>query len=141
MSEVIVTDSGNGEASPEETSAHEAAVAEGAAAVHSGNAEEAAEEAKQAAELGLATAAANMAAAETASEAADRAENAAEQTGVTLDMMHEALIAQGSAITALTDEIRNSRKESKPKPAEPVTNTKDEAPAPKKPKRRGFIMR
>jgi len=138
--EIVITDSGD-ETSPEESSAHEAAVAEGAAAVHSGNAEEAAEEAKQAAEAGLAAAAANIAAAEAANDAADRAEQAAEQTGVTLDMLHEALSAQGSAITALTEEIRNSRKETKPKPADPVTHTKDEAPAPKKPKRRGFVMR
>lgn len=138
MTEVIVTPD---QQPPEGDSAHNAAVAEGAAAVHSDAAEQASDEAKAAAEAALAVTAANIAAAETAQESAARAETAAEQSQVTLDMLHEALVSQGTAISALTDEIRNSRKESKPAPAEPVTRTSDEPPKSKTPKRRGFIVR
>lgn len=138
MTEVIVTPD---QEPPEGDSAHNAAVAEGAAAVHSGAAEQASDEAKAAAEAALAATAANIAAAETAQESASRAENAAEQTAVTNEMIHEALTAQAAAISAFMEEIRNSRKETKPAPAEPVTRTSDEPPKSKTPKRRGFIVR
>lgn len=138
MTEVHVTEPE--EPGPEQDSAHQAAVAEGAAAVHHDAAEEAAEEAKQAAEAGLAGAQATIAAAESAAESAARAEAAQEASGVTLEAVHEAVTGLGSGINTLLDEFRASRKESAPKPPEPVTETKDEAPAnPRKPKRRGMF--
>lgn len=138
MTEVIVTP----EPDPQEgSSAHDAAVSEGAAAVHSGAAEQASDEAKAAAEAALAATAANIEAAEIAQQSAARAESAAEQSQVTLEMLHEALISQGTAISALTDELKNSRKETKPAPAEPVTRPSDEPPKPEKPKHKGFVLR
>lgn len=139
MTDIVVT--GDEGTSEEASSAHDAAVSEGAAAVHSGAAEQASDEAKAAAEAALAATAANIEAAQVAQESAARAENAAEQSQVTLDMLHEALVSQGTAITALTNEIKDSRKEAKPAPAEPITHTSDEPPKSKKPKRKGFIVR
>lgn len=139
MTDIVVT--GDEGTSEEASSAHDAAVSEGAAAVHSGAAEQASDEAKAAAEAALAATAANIEAAEIAQQSAARAESAAEQSQVTMEMLHEALISQGTAISALTDELRNSRKETKPAPAEPVTRSSDEPPKPKTPKRKGFVLR
>lgn len=117
MAEDIVIHSGDpGEVTPEESSAHEAAVAEGATAVHEQNAEQASSEAKAGAEVALASAAATIEAAESAGASAERAEAAAEQSAVTLEMMHQTLVAQGEAISALTKELKASRK-TVPEPA------------------------
>ena len=139
MSEVIVTDTG--ETPLEASSAHDAAVAEGAAAVHSDAAEQASDEARAAAESALAATAANLAAAESAAESAARAEDAEARSQITMETLHEAVVTLGGTVTSALEEIRASRKETKPAPAEPVEHKTDEAPKPKTPKRRGFIVR
>lgn len=139
MDEITISDDDG--TSSEQSSAHDAAVAEGAAAVHKDIATDASAEAKEAAQAALETTKANIDAAQVAHEAADRAEAAAEQSGITLDMVHQALVSQGTAISALTNELKAGRKETRPAVTEPVQHASDEAPKPKKPKTRGFILR
>lgn len=121
---VIVGDEG-GDALPTtaEQSAHEAAVAEGATAVQAVSAAESAEEAKAAAEVALSAAEANIASGAMAEEAAAEAAQSAAQAGVSLEMIHEILQAQGTAIEALTAELKASRKE-----AAPATAAKSPSP-------------
>ena len=121
---VIVGDEGGAAApSSAEQSAHEAAVAEGATAVQAMSAAESAAEAKAAAEVALAAAEANIAGGAVVEEAAAEAAQSAAQAGVSLEMLHEALQAQGAAIEALTAEMHASRKQSagpeKSRPAPP----------------------
>src|SRR5487761_766525 len=88
--EIIIEGDDEAVVTPAEQSAHEAAVAEGATAVHGEIAAQAAEEAKEAASIAL---------------------DAAQQATVSAEMVHDALAAQTAAITALTEELRNSRKQ------------------------------
>ena len=128
---VIVGDEGGGtDGSPSaELSAHEAAVAEGATAVQAASAAESADEAKAAAEIALQAAQANAASSAVAEEAAAAASQSAAQAGVSLEMIHEALTAQGSAIEALTAELKASRRQ-ETKPDKPQsTPAPDREPA------------
>lgn len=90
-------------------SARMAAVAEGASAVNAGLAAQAAGEAGEAAEAALSAAQANIESGAAVADAAETAQAAAASAGVSAEMMHEALLAQTAAITALTEELRASR--------------------------------
>lgn len=138
MDEVTIT-TDDGAESPEESAAHQAAIAEGATAVHAGNAEEASEEAKAAAEAALAGASATVEAAVVTEEHAERAELAANRTEQLLSAVHEAVVAQQTSLDAFMEEIRASRKKPEPKP-EPVKQTHDTPPAPKK-RPRGLMFK
>lgn len=109
--EIIIEGDDEAVVTPAEQSAHEAAVAEGATAVHGEIAAQAAEEAKEAASIALDAAKANMDAALPVAAATEQAQAAAQQATVSAEMVHDALAAQTAAITALTEELRNSRKQ------------------------------
>lgn len=117
MAETIVVGDEESSISPAEQSAHEAAVAEGATAVNAALATEAAAEAKAAAETALEAAAANIESGMAVEAAVEQANTAGASAAVSAEMVHEALLAQTSAINALTEELRSSRKASAP-PAE-----------------------
>ena len=104
---------------PEDESAHQAAVYEGASAAQAELAGQAAGEAREAAQAALEAARANIEAQGSAGAAAEVASEAAASTAVTAEMIHDALLAQGTAISALVEELKASRQQ--------VT-----APAPKK---------
>ena len=119
---VIPGDDDAGGPSTPEQSAHEAAVAEGATAVHTENAQEAAAEAQAAAAVALAAAEANIESGAAVEQAAEQAGSSAAVASVSAEMVHEALTAQTAAINALAEELKAARtagpKEDKPpKPA------------------------
>jgi len=94
----------------ETSSAHDAAVAEGASEAHATLADNAASEAREAAAASLEAARAAAEATAAANESADRAENSSLQAGVSLDVINQALVAQGEAISALTAALREGHK-------------------------------
>jgi hypothetical protein len=128
VTEVIVAPDDAGEHDYSDEAAHAAAVAEGASEVHGEQAAEAAGEAQAAAEVALAAAQANIESVANAEEAAATAVAAADQAGVTLDMVHEALLAQGSAITALTEELHAGRQQQQAPRAKRSKPTPDKEP-------------
>jgi hypothetical protein len=115
---VTVGGGGEGDVTTAEAAAHEAAVAEGATAVQAAQAGEAAEEAKAAAELALEAAKVNVESGAAVEAGVQAAQAAAGEATVSAQMVHEALGAQTAAITALTEELRASRKQ-QAAPAEP----------------------
>lgn len=128
MSEVIVTGNDPDEHDYSEEAAHAAAAAEGAAEVHTEQAAEAAGEAAAAAEVALAAAQANIESGAAVAEATEIAEAAAEQATVSAEMVHEALLAQTQAITALTEELRAGRQQTAP-PAPGKRSKRDRQPS------------
>lgn len=127
MDEITVTAAGSEESSPSESAAHDAAVSEGASAVHAGNAESAADEAHEAAETTAAIAQQTIAAASAAVESAERAEAAQEATGVTMEAIHSAMMAQSDLLGTLLTEIRDSRAPAPP-PEPEISSKPDKAP-------------
>jgi hypothetical protein len=135
MPDVTVETDDDAGAGTAEQSAHEAAVAEGATAVQAAIAAESAQEAKEAAELALAAAAANVEAGSAVEAGVESAQAAAGEATVSAQMVHEALSAQTSAITALTEELRNSRKQqAAPSPETRKSPPPDRAPGKSGPK-------
>ena len=134
MADVVVSEGGDTEGGGVAESAHEAAVAEGASAVLAETAVTASAEAQAAAEIALEAADANISSGQLVEQAVATANESAAVASVSADMVHEALTAQTSAIAALTEELRASRKSAgngqAPKAAPP---SGDRAPA-----KRGF---
>jgi hypothetical protein len=116
VAEVTVDAGGDGASTTAELSAHEAAVAEGATAVNAALAVEAAGEAKDAAELALAAAQANVETGLAVADGVQSAQASADVATVSAQMVHEALTAQTAAISALTEELKASRKSARPAP-------------------------
>lgn len=120
MTEVTV-ETGGEDVTLTDQSAHDAAVAEGAAAVQAEQAAEAASEATAAAEAALMAAQANIESSSVVTEAAVTAEEAAASASAAEDRIYEAVTAQIAAIGALVEELRASRqpapvkREGKPK--------------------------
>jgi hypothetical protein len=114
----------------EDQSAHDAAVAEGAAEVHEEHAEESADEARAAAEVAASAAQANIEAVGMAAEAAQAAEGAAGVAVEAESRVVEAIQAQSAVIASLVDELKASREAaaSKPEPDKP-TKTADKPPS------------
>lgn len=119
--------------SVEVQSAHDAAVAEGAAEVHEEQAEEHADEARAAAEVAAQAAQANIAAVGEASEAAEVATSAATVAADAESRVVEAIQAQSAVIQSLLDEVRASR-EAAARPVPEKTPSKPDKP----PARKGF---
>jgi hypothetical protein len=91
-------------------SAHEAAVAEGATAVQTEQAAASAATATEAAEVALAAAQANMEAGAAVEGAVATANESAAVATVSAEMVHDALVAQTKAISALTEELQAQRR-------------------------------
>lgn len=115
-------------------SAHDAAVAEGAAEVHEEQAEEHAAEAAAAAEVAAQAAQANIAAVGEAAEAAEVATSAATIAAEAESRIVEAVQAQSAMIQSLVDELRAGRESAAATP----TPEKPSKTADKPPKRRGL---
>lgn len=113
---------------PAVESAHAAAVAEGAAEVHTEQAEQASGEAKAAAEVALSAAAANMETAMQVAEATEVAQSSAQEAASYAAMIQEALAAQTGAINALAEELRASRKSAVPE-GKPARTAPDREPS------------
>ncbi len=119
----------------EVASAHDAAVAEGAAEVHEEQAEEHADEARAAAEVAASAAQANIESVGQAAEAAEVATGAAEIATEAESRIVEAVQAQSAVIQSLVDELRAGREAATAKPPTPEKPAKT---ADKPPERRGF---
>lgn len=135
MADVVVTgEDDQGNPAPAQ-SAHEAAVAEGAAGVRGEQAAESAAEAKAAAEVAIAAAEANAQTAAVAEEAAAQSAANAAASAVTLEMIHEQQAAMLQGLSALSEELKASRKPAAPKPQS--TAAPDQPPA----RRQNFLER
>lgn len=134
MAETVVvgSDADASGTSTAEQAAHEAAVAEGATAVHTEDAQEAAAEAKAAAEVALAAAEANITSGAAVEQAAQQADSSAAVASVSAEMVHEALTAQTAAINALAEEMKASR-QAAPKESKGSAPPGDKAPESKIP--------
>ena len=128
--DITVSDDG-GELDLDEASAHEAAVAQGAAEAHAVQAEGHAEAADEAAELATAAATATADLTTEAEQAAVTAQDAATQAEITAQAMLATLQAQQAAIEALTEEIRAGRTPA-PEPEQEVAQTPDTEPTPRR---------
>lgn len=126
MADVVVHDDAADQTGLQEQAAHDAAVAEGASAVHQQAAEGAAADAEAAAQLAAEAAQVNLQTAESVVEAAASAEASAEAAGGSEDRVMQALAAQTSAITALTEQLNASKTPAVP--AEKPKRSKDKAP-------------
>jgi hypothetical protein len=120
VADVVVTgDDEPGDATTAQ-SAHEAAVAEGAAGVRGEQAAESAAEAKAAAEVAIAAAQQNAQTAAVAEEAAAQSTANAAASAVTLEMIHEQQAALLQGLNVLAEQLKASSKPAAPQSKSPA---------------------
>lgn len=121
---------------PTENAAMEAARAEGAAEVHTGQAAEAAQEAKLAAEAATQAALDNARTAGDVAEAREVAEQSAEVAAVSAERVYAAIQAQGEQLAALT-ELMTPKEPEKPELPPEEDKTPEKSPKGTAPKKKG----
>lgn len=130
MTDVVVSGDDDASVDLQAQSAHDAAVAQGAAAVHEQQAGQAAVEAAAAAEAAIQAAQANLSATDEAVAAGETAQMAAMDASASRDAILEAIGAQTGAINTLVEELRSARASAEP-PA-PKKTSSDRQPARKR---------
>ena len=121
---------------PAENAAMDAARAQGAAEVHTGQAQEAAQEAKLAAEAATQAALDNARTAGDVAEARDIAEESANAASISAERVYSALEAQGQQLTALT-ELLAPKEPAKPELPPEESAKPERAPKNSAPKKKG----